>query len=144
MSTNPKQSRKASANPGNHRSELLIAALARGTSVAKAAKEAGYSERQAYRKSRDPEFQAEVTRVRAELLDRAYGRLSCTTGDAVRALHGLLRDDSPAVRLNAAKAVLDYCWKFKESLEMTERLTRIEDYLRRKEANEWQHKGAAG
>jgi hypothetical protein len=143
MSSTPENPKSSRGSGSYSRNELLVAALARGSSVAKAAREAGYSERQAYRKTQDPEFQAMVNRERMEFLDRAYGRLSLTTRDAVRALYRLLKDASPAIQLNAAKAVLDYCWKFKESLEMADRLSKIEEYLRRKEANEWQHRGKA-
>jgi hypothetical protein len=141
MSSNPRKPKNSQGSGNYSRNDLLVAALARGSSIAKAAREAGYSERQAYRKTRSLEFQAEVTRVRTELFDRAYGRLTQATGNAVQTLCRLLNDGSPAIQLAAARSLLDFSGRFREAMEMTQRLERIEDHLRRKDTSGWQHQG---
>ena len=124
---------------GSGRTVLLAEALARGRTIKQAAKEAGYSERQAHRKLTDPDFVSMVNLARGRLLECSYGRLTSTTVEAVQTLRALLRDESPGVRLAAAKSILDYTGKFKESVEMTQRLERVEEHLRQKELNDWYH-----
>jgi molybdenum-dependent DNA-binding transcriptional regulator ModE len=137
-----KQGDETQATPkraGADRTAILAAGLARGRTIKQAAREAGYSERQAHRKLTDPDFVASVNQLRGRMLERSYGRLTATTAEAVRTLHALLQDEHAGVRLAAAKSILDYTGKFKESVEMTQRLERVEAILRAREQDDWQH-----
>src|SRR5438105_2071953 len=61
--------------PRRDRDLDLAAELAAGKTVAEAAAAAGVSERTAYRRKNEPDFQAKVRRLRDELLDRVAAKL---------------------------------------------------------------------
>jgi hypothetical protein len=92
--------------------EALIAALAAGASPAAAAGQAKVSARTVFRRLADPEFRRRVDDARAELLERAVGRLTAVgvlAGD--RLFHLLQNASSQAVQLGAARAVLDFMFQ---------------------------------
>jgi hypothetical protein len=88
--------------------ELLVIALAGGTSVKAAAEIADMSERTAYRRRAEAAFRRRLTRARAEMRDRAIGHLSAAAADAAITLRKVLgKEDSPALQVRAAEAILD-------------------------------------
>ena len=108
----------------------LVAALAGGATVRDAARQAGVSERTVYRRLDDPEFSRGVTEARAELVTRAVAMLAEAGTEAVRTLRALLADGTPpAVRLGAARAVLELGTKLRESEELEQRLATLEGQL---------------
>ncbi|HTU18561.1 MAG TPA: hypothetical protein VMG10_10915 [Gemmataceae bacterium] len=111
--------------------QVLLAALAIGATVENAARKAGISERTAYRRLADPDFQARVDQMRRENLARTAGMLSGAALGSVKTLVDLAQDVSvPAsVRRGAARDVLDMAVKYRESAEMEQRLAAIEDRL---------------
>jgi hypothetical protein len=105
----------------------LLLALANGSSVPAAAKQCGLSDRSVYRRLRDPEFQQRLNAVRADLVKRAAGSLSAAGQKAVSTLLDLMKPAvSPAVRLGAAKAVLEIGVKLREVVEWEGRMTEME------------------
>ena len=111
--------------------QALLAALAIGATVENAARKAGISERTAYRRLADPDFQARVDQMRRENLARTAGMLSGAALGSVKTLVDLAQDVSvPAsVRRGAARDVLEMAVKYRESAEMEQRLAAIEDRL---------------
>ena len=111
--------------------QALLAALAIGATVENAARKAGISERTAYRRLADPDFQVRVDQMRRENLARTAGMLSGAALGSVKTLVDLAQDVSvPAsVRRGAARDVLDMAVKYRESAEMEQRLAAIEDRL---------------
>jgi hypothetical protein len=92
--------------------EALIAALAAGASPAAAAAQAKVSARTAFRRLADPVFRRRVDDARAELLERAVGRLTAVGALAGDRLFKLMQEaDSQAVQLGAARAVLDFMFQ---------------------------------
>jgi AraC-like DNA-binding protein len=89
----------------------LVTALAAGGSLAAAAAHAGCSERTVYRRLQDPEFKARVQQARADMVEQAVGQLSALGGMATQALQGLLKDQAGAVRLGAARTVLEHMFR---------------------------------
>ena len=110
--------------------EALLLALACGATVEGAARQAGLSERTAYRRLGDPDFQRRLQELRADMVQRAAGALTAAGGEAVRALLELLRSSPAAgVRLGAARVVLEMGLKLREVTETEERLTALEKRL---------------
>jgi hypothetical protein len=60
------------------------------------------------------------------MLDAAVGRMADVAGEAVTTLAGLLRDDSPTVRLRASLGILDMLVKLREHVEFDGRLAALE------------------
>ena len=107
-----------------------MAALAGGATVQDAARQAGVSERTVYRRLDDAEFRQAVMEARAELVARAVAMLAEAGTEAVTTLRALLEEPTPpAVRLGAARAVLELGTKLRESEELEQRLATLEDQL---------------
>jgi hypothetical protein len=86
----------------------LVTALAAGGSPAAAAAHAGCCERTVYRWLEDPAFRRKVEAARADMVQQAVGQLSALGGMATQALQGLLKDPAGAVRLGAARTILEH------------------------------------
>jgi hypothetical protein len=105
----------------------LILALACGSSPESAATKARVSPRTVYRRLADPAFRAQVNRVRADLVQRAAGLLTAVGMGAIKTLATLHESaSSEAIRLEAAKAILDRGCKLREAVEIVERLSALE------------------
>lgn len=115
--------------------QVLIEALARGTSRVQAARQAGVSERTVFRRLNDSEFCGQVATTRAQMIADASGKLSALAVKAVDTLEGLLKEESPSIRLAAAKAVLDSVLRLRESEELANRLDVLEEKLAKTEAS---------
>ena len=108
----------------------LVAALAGGATYGEAGKKADVSERTVRRRMDDPAFKRRVDEARAEMLAQAMGRLSLACTGAATTLALLLgKDNPPAVRLGAARAILDAALRWREQLDIAERLAAIERRL---------------
>ncbi|HWB08295.1 MAG TPA: hypothetical protein VG826_03685 [Pirellulales bacterium] len=104
----------------------LILALAAGASVRDAAARAGVGERTAHRRLADADFRRAVSQARGRIFDAAVGRLVGLASRATGTLERLVESDKPTVALAAAKAVLDLGRRLRESMEIEERLSRLE------------------
>src|SRR3954464_8575927 len=117
---------------------VLVAALAGGATYEDAAKQAGVSERTVRRRLDDPAFKRQVDEARAEILSQATARLTGAALDAVEALRGLLGSELDFARLGAARAILEVGAKYREQLDLAERVAALEERLgSQKEEKPW-------
>jgi hypothetical protein len=107
----------------------LILALAVGATAAYAARKAGCSERTVRRKLARPEFRAKVDAARHALVTDTVGRLSGVSIKAVNALEDLLADRSAAIRLGAAKALLDFTFRGDERETLARQLRQLREEI---------------
>ncbi len=105
----------------------LLMALACGVTVENAARQAGISPATAYRRLAEPAFQQRLQQLRGDMVSRTAGTLTAAASEAVRTLLELLKSTvSAAVRLGAARAVLEMGMKVREAADLQERLTALE------------------
>src|SRR4051812_47320913 len=111
--------------------DRLLAELLAGASVREAARQAGVSERTAWRRVADPNFDAELTRLPSEMLRRLSARLTSLAMIAAEVLVEICTDVSknPAARVSAARALLAEDRARVESLTLSERMSAIENSL---------------
>ena len=107
--------------------EALLAALACGATVEQAARSAGMSARTAHRRLKDPGFRQRLQDCRAEITQRTVGMLTAAGLESVKTLITLQADKTPAaVRLGAARSVLEIGIKLRENAELAERIAALE------------------
>jgi hypothetical protein len=106
----------------------LLLSLACGATVENAARKAGVGERTVYRRLTDPEFHRQLEGLRAEMVQRTAAMLTAASMEAVKTLVALL-DPSvlAAVRLGAARSVLELGARLRESAELEQRITALEE-----------------
>jgi transposase len=125
--------RQEVAGNGNRKGDAaLITALAAGHSIKEAAKIAGVGERTAHRRLDDPAFKERVSEMRTEFLSEAVGRLSDATTEAAKTLRSLLESKSDSVRLSAARSILEFAPKLRETVELERRLAALEAEMENK------------
>jgi len=108
----------------------VIAALAAGLTIEETAKQTPVSARTIHRWLKDAEFKAEVDAARSQLVNNTLGRLSDSATAAVKTLQELLSSSQPpSVRLGAARAILEMAVKYREAVELAERVKQIEATL---------------
>jgi len=110
----------------SHLDGLLTMGLAAGKTVAQVAVEVGVSERTIQRRMERPEFRQNVTDLRGRMVDRVSGRLADAAAAAMERLYLLLEADSEAVRLGAARTILDQMLRVRDLVEFESRLRRME------------------
>ncbi len=123
MPTNDNKFQHLKGEPG------LALALASGKSYSKAASDAGVSLATVTRRMADPDYRRHVQQARAEMIEQASGALADATTSAVSTLVGLLEAESEQSRLSAARAILDLAGRYRELVEINERLERVEQFL---------------
>ncbi len=95
--------------------DALLLALACGATVEAAAKQCQIHERTVYRRLGDRDFKARLQEIRTDMVRRAAGMLTAAANEAVRTLLNLQKDSTPpAVRLGAARAILEMGIKLRE------------------------------
>ena len=110
--------------------EALLLAKASGATIESAALKAGISQSTAYRRLTEADFRQRLQQVRADMVQRTAGALTAAAQEAVRTLLALQRDDAPAaVRLGAARAVLEIGVKLRESADLEGRIATLETQL---------------
>jgi HEAT repeat protein len=110
--------------------DRLLIALACGATVDTAAKQCEIAVRTIYRRLKDPEFQTRLQAIRAEMVQRAAGMLTAAASGAVRTLLSLQKESvAAAVRLGAARAILEIGIKLREMVDLETRLTALEARL---------------
>src|SRR5262245_36736735 len=110
--------------------EPLALALATGATVEGAAAAAGVSVGTVYRRLRLPEFRALVQARREQLLGQAAGKLAGGGGKAADVLVGLLDSGNEKVKLNAARAVLEFMTRLAELIDVLGRMGKAEEQLK--------------
>ena len=106
--------------------EALALAVAAGQTLRNAAVAVGVSERTAARRWADPAFRCRVSQLRGEMVQRSLGRLADGVTEAADVLRQLLAAESEAVRLGAARSLLELGVKLREPVELEERLAALE------------------
>jgi hypothetical protein len=116
-----------SRNGRRNTDHQLLMALACGVTVENAARQAGISPATAYRRLADAAFRRRLQALRGDMVSRTAGTLTAAATEAVRTLLELLKSPaSAAVRLGAARAVLEMGMKVREVADLEERLTALE------------------
>ncbi len=106
----------------------LLWALACGATLDSAAHKVGLSQRTAYRRLQDPVFRQRLQTLRSEMVERASGMLTAAGLEAVKTLLVLQNAATPAaVRLGAARLVLELGMKLRETTELTDRIAALEE-----------------
>jgi hypothetical protein len=110
--------------------QVLILALACGATVEAAAHQAGVSPATVYRRKNDPQFLRRLHEARADMVQRTAGMLAGAGMESVKTLLTLQKEPAPfAVRLGAARAVLELGVKLREIVAVEERLRALEEQL---------------
>ena len=100
--------------------ELLLQAIACGSTVKQGASAAGISERTAARRMADPLFRARLDAMRLEFVERSTRMLSAVGPESIKTLMALQQQTvAEPVRLGAAKAALTLGIKFRESYDLS-------------------------
>ncbi|MGD9857215.1 MAG: hypothetical protein AB7U20_19900 [Planctomycetaceae bacterium] len=115
-----------SAEPRQKREDALVLALARGESIADAARLSGWSQRTIQRRLADPDFSRQVRDARADMIGRASARLADATDAAVQTLRDLLSAESESVRLSASRSILELACRLRDSEELEARVAELE------------------
>jgi len=107
--------------------DALLLALACGASVETAARQCKLSQRTVYRRLEDAAFCSRIHALRADMVRRTAGTMTAAGTDSVRTLLELQKAPSPpAVRLGAARAILEIGVKLRETAELEARITALE------------------
>jgi len=110
--------------------DAFLLALACGATIENAARQSGLSVRTAHRRMADESFRRRLQEMRADMVQRTAGALTAAANEAVRTLVDLLKPAMPAaVRLGAARSVLEISMKLRETAELEQRLAALEKRL---------------
>src|SRR5438067_1597841 len=97
----------------------LLLALACGATVENAARQCGVSESTVYRRLDTADFRRQLQALRADMVQRAAAILTAAAVEAVKTLVVLQGATTPpAVRLGAARAVLELGTKLREAADL--------------------------
>ena len=116
------------SQPGRESANAVLAGLlASGMTLKDAADKAGISERTARRRWRNLRFRAHVQRLQADMVSRALGRMADGMAEAAEGLRTLLNSASKeAVRLGAARSLIELGVRLRESTELEARIRALE------------------
>lgn len=107
--------------------DALLVALACGATVENAARQCDLSERTIYRRLGEPDFKRRLQGVRGDMVSRAAGMLTAAGMESVRTLLELQKPgQTAAIRLGAARAILELGLKFREVVDLETRLAELE------------------
>jgi hypothetical protein len=110
--------------------DALLLALACGATVEAAAKQCNLSDRTVYRRLKESTFKAKLSEMRSDMVRRAAGMLTAAATAAVNTLLSLQKESAPpAVRLGAARAILELGIKVREMAELENRIAALEAQL---------------
>jgi len=111
--------------------EALALAVASGQTLRDAAAANGIGERTATRRRADAAFRRRVAELRGDMVGRALGKMADGMADAADVLRQLLAAGTPpAVRLGAARSLLERGTKLRESVELETRLAELENHAK--------------
>jgi hypothetical protein len=100
------------------------------SSVAFAGRWAGLSPRTAHRRLANPQFRQQLNQIRADMVQRAAALLTAAAMEAIKTLVALQDQTTPpAVRLGAARAILELGTKLREASEWEARLSVLEQRM---------------
>jgi HEAT repeat protein len=111
--------------------ETALPILATCANYSEAARQIGCSREEIYNWLKDPEFKAELERLRTDIVNDAISQLKNNATKATNTLVNLLEDESSQVRLKAANDILNHLGRFMELRELETRLKALEDATRK-------------
>jgi hypothetical protein len=107
--------------------QTLVMALACGATVEAAARSAGISKATAFRRLQNPEFCSLLKKTQADMVERTGGMLTASGLESVKTLLELQKPSIPAaVRLGAARSVLEIGMKVRERTDLEQRMAAME------------------
>lgn len=111
-----------------HLLEKYLAALLTSSTQKEAAEKAGISPRWMREIMRDPEFAAEYSRRKAEVVDDATRHIQGVYHKAIKTLEGVIDSEKASNRdkINASRAILEYGQQLTETNEVISRLEDLE------------------
>jgi transcriptional antiterminator len=116
--------------------KILLALMSSGT-IAEAAKRCDLSERTIYRRLADEEFRTEWRSARRSLVEGAIGLMQTGMSRAVQTLFDSLDDAKyPAIRVRAAKIIIENSQKSLETFDAIERIEKLEKLFEVKNAEQ--------
>jgi hypothetical protein len=108
--------------------DVLLAALACGATWEAAAQKAGVSKATVQRRLKNPEFCQRLQDIGTDTVKRATATLTTCMTEAIKTLLMLTATSIPhAVRLGAARSILDIAVKLREVTDLEERLAALEE-----------------
>ena len=115
-----------SENGKENVNSALLAVLATGATIERAATDTGLSPRTISRRLRNPKFRAALDRIKDAVLGQVISKLTDASARATDTLTALLDCDSPATRLGAARTILELSVSMRSTIEFSARLTALE------------------
>ncbi len=102
--------------------EQIIAALMSQSTVTEAGAAVGLSPRAMYDRMSDGEFKALYRAAKADIVKAATAALNSKVQQAIDTMTEIMENEniSPAIRLQAAQAILNHAGKFAERLDVAE------------------------
>jgi hypothetical protein len=115
----------------NNTPDIILIALLQNYTIRGAAAATGMNERTVENYLAKPDFMQRYNEARADVMRGVCGALQDQMNDAVKVMADLMNDTSQlgAVRLNAAKGILEQGYKYSEATNTVNRLTAIEQVL---------------
>jgi hypothetical protein len=109
---------------------MFLMARACGATVEVAAAKAGISKATAKRRLADPEFQRRLKEFTSDMVQRNAATLTAAGSESIKTLVLLQQPSIPhAVRLGAAKAVIELGINVRELADLEERLAALEQQM---------------
>jgi hypothetical protein len=109
--------------------QKAIEALLAASSIRQAAAATGLGEKSIRRWLQRPEFSSAYEQARHQVFAEALTNLRSATQDAVEALRTAVKEETGALRVKAATAVLRLSIESAETLQLEARLKRLEQVL---------------
>lgn len=112
----------------NAKEELILSALLSCPTIKEAAEKSTVPARTINDYLAKPEFMARYQAAKADLVKRASDKIQGKMSKAVDVIDELMEDEEtpPAVRLNAAKTLLEYGVEIHKNEQIIERIVRLE------------------
>ena len=115
--------------------DALLLSLACGATIENAARSVGVSERTVYRRLKSAAFRQQLQQRRGDLVQRAASLLTAAALEAIKTLVELQKPPAPAaVRLGAARSILEYGLKLREAADLYGRVGTLEERLQKLES----------
>lgn len=109
--------------------EEIIAAILEAGSIRQAAASLGIQERTIYTRAKNKEFKLLYLKARRDLLEDAAASLQAKTGEAIRVIYDLMKDEKVAAqtRLSCAESILRHAEKIADVSNLEAKINALED-----------------
>jgi HEAT repeat protein len=115
--------------------EKILLALMQSGTIAEAAEKSGLSQRTIFRRLSDEEFRTEWRSARRALVESSIGLMQTGMSRAVQTLLDILNDEKyPAIRVRAAKIIIENSQRSLETFDAIERIEKLEKLFEVKNA----------